>query len=311
VYFGSLDHKFYVVDEVTGALVWSYDTGSSSRLISSPAIADGFAYVCDEEGDIYAFRDQLIEVDKHYSETDVCFELDNDGDGLISEDPVEEQIDTDGDGSINEDPTVDGIDQDGDGFDGEDPIEPQIDNDDDGLLNEDPSECPLGTSLGTELEMDVAEENYQLEAVVKGNGIVTSYFQREYYSVSSINVLEDVDLLTIIEDWDDCDEISELSPRNGGGSVVIVQMYGGVPVQILNAKSEEVTVSGNEATVVLENVSAGTEILMYVKFAPGLKGEDWEGPYGPRVNYNTAEVTLGEFTDSEMASAMLEVIIKE
>jgi hypothetical protein len=118
-------------------------------------------------------------------------------------------------------------------------------------------------------------------------------------------------LLTIIEDWDDCDEISELSPRNGGGSVVIVQMYGGVPVQILNAKSEEVTISGNEATVVLENVSAGTEILMYVKFAPGLKGEDWEGPYDPRVNYNTAEVTLGEFTDSEMASAMLEVIIKE
>ena len=34
------------------------------------------------------------------------------------------QMDNDGDGLVDEDPTVDGIDQDGDGLDGEDPLEP-------------------------------------------------------------------------------------------------------------------------------------------------------------------------------------------
>jgi len=78
--------------------------------------------------------------------------IDNDGDGSINEDPVDPQIDNDGDGLINEDPN-NNIDDDGDGLIDEDPPElidndidglidedgpdPQIDNDGDGLLNED------------------------------------------------------------------------------------------------------------------------------------------------------------------------------
>ena len=78
--------------------------------------------------------------------------IDNDGDGIINEDPVDPQIDNDGDGALNEDPD-NNIDDDGDGLIDEDPPElidndidglidedgpdPQIDNDGDGLLNED------------------------------------------------------------------------------------------------------------------------------------------------------------------------------
>ena len=61
--------------------------------------------------------------------------VDDDGDGLIDEDPVE-VLDNDGDGLFNEDP-VDGIDSDRDGVIDEDGVDPQFDNDGDGLLNED------------------------------------------------------------------------------------------------------------------------------------------------------------------------------
>ena len=78
--------------------------------------------------------------------------VDNDDDGQINEDPVDPQVDNDGDGQINEDPDNnrdddgDGlidedpfelIDNDGDGLTDEDGPDPQIDNDGDGLLNED------------------------------------------------------------------------------------------------------------------------------------------------------------------------------
>ena len=78
--------------------------------------------------------------------------IDNDGDGQINEDPVDPQVDNDGDGQINEDPDnnrdddddglidedpLELIDNDGDGLTDEDGPDSQIDNDGDGLLNED------------------------------------------------------------------------------------------------------------------------------------------------------------------------------
>lgn len=61
--------------------------------------------------------------------------VDDDGDGLIDEDPVE-VVDNDQDGLYNEDP-VDGVDNDRDGQVDEDGADAQFDNDGDGLLNED------------------------------------------------------------------------------------------------------------------------------------------------------------------------------
>jgi len=51
---------------------------------------------------VYSFSPQ-VEVDKVWTMTDVCFEVDNDRDGLLSEDPID-FIDNDGDGLVDEDP---------------------------------------------------------------------------------------------------------------------------------------------------------------------------------------------------------------
>ncbi len=80
--------------------------------------------------------------------------VDNDDDALVNEDPADPQVDNDGDGQLNEDP-VNNRDDDGDGLVDEDPVEafdsdfdglvdedgpdPQIDNDGDGRLNCDPA----------------------------------------------------------------------------------------------------------------------------------------------------------------------------
>ena len=61
--------------------------------------------------------------------------IDNDDDALINEDPADEQVDNDDDGQLNED-LANGSDDDGDGLIDEDPIE-LIDNDLDGLIDED------------------------------------------------------------------------------------------------------------------------------------------------------------------------------
>ncbi|MHC4403068.1 MAG: hypothetical protein ACYTG0_25685 [Planctomycetota bacterium] len=62
-------------------------------------------------------------------------EVDDDGDGLFNEDPID-GINNDGDGLVDEDP-IDGINNDGDGLVDEDPID-GINNDGDGLVDEDP-----------------------------------------------------------------------------------------------------------------------------------------------------------------------------
>jgi hypothetical protein len=64
---------------------------------------------------------------------------DDDGDGLVDEDPVE-FIDDDGDGLINEDGPDPQVDDDGDGQSGEDPAN-RLDDDGDGLIDEDPIEA--------------------------------------------------------------------------------------------------------------------------------------------------------------------------
>lgn len=216
------------------------------------------------------YEESTIEVEKDYRYTNVCFEKDNDNDDKFNEDPVN-GVDDDGDGSIDEDPV----------------------------------DCPLGSYLGDPLPMD--NGNYVLEAVIHPkNNKILSYNPGQYYAVSTVNVTDDVDTLTIVEDWSDCgcggDPISVLNPPKGGGSVVIVQVGGeinGVPVpdpsaayQIFDATSDAIAVDATACTAnaTLEDVAAGTIIYMYVKFGPGLKGETWAGPYGPCVNYNRASV---------------------
>ena len=254
-----------------------------------------------------------ITVEKDYRYTNVCFEKDNDGDGEFNEDPSE-QIDNDGDGLFGEDP-IDGIDNDGDELTDEDPVEVEIDNDLDGLFSEDPVDCPDGTYLGDSLPMDV--DYYLLEAVVNKRDVVKSYNPGQYYAVSTVNVLTDVDMLTIEEDFSGCiaeeGGISVLNPVTGGGRLVVVQVGRpgdpeAVAYQILDAKSSEVSIVGGVATVSLEAQEAGTTILVYVKFGPGLKGEEWYGELTTCGNTTSAWVVEDEDISD---SAMLELVPKE
>jgi len=237
-----------------------------------------------------------IQVSKHWSYTNVCFEKDNDNDGEFNEDP------------IDYDPTT-GL---------------PIDNDGDELFNEDPVDCPEGTSLGGLLPMD--GDNYVLEAVIHPkNNKVKSYNPGQYYAVSTVNVTDDVEVLTIVEDWSDCCNISALNPKKGGGRVVIVQVGGeinGEPVpdplaayQILDATSDAIAVNATActATATLEDVAAGTIIYMYVKFGPALKHQSWAGPYGPCINYNRASVVEEPTVPEDWieASANLTLVAKD
>lgn len=275
------------------------DVATFTETISVAADTPGGLYECrdwvlldgeemvDEAGNIIyenkTIRIPLVEVEKHWSYTDVCFMQDNDGDGLYDEDPVDFE------------------DLDGDGI----PTDP-VDNDLDGLFNEDDVECDGEYSLGTPLNME--DDTYILKAVVKKNGRVSSYNPGQFYAVSTVEVLHDVDILTITEDFSDCASIAELNPKKGGGKVVVVWMDGDVPVQILDAKDPEVTVDeeAGTATVELEDVATGT-YMVYVKFAPGLTDIE-DNPEEPCVNFNGAVASIGDYAFDNEDSALVKVI---
>lgn len=231
-----------------------------------------------------------VRVDKVYTFTNVCFEQDNDGDGLFNEDPVDFDVDSN-----------------------------PIDNDGDGLLNEDDVDCPDGTSLGDQLPTD-ADGNFVLEAVVHRNGRVSSYNPGQYYAVSSVLTPVEIETLWIEEHYGDCTEgdfpVSALNPANGGGAVVLV-MVGpdGVARQIADANSPNVVVTDtnpangvpDNAEAHLEDVPADTLILMYVKFEPGLKGLQWPGETSCE---NTNIAMTSEEDEGVSASAFLVVVEK-
>ena len=217
----------------------------------------------------------LVEVDKHWSYTDVCFMQDNDGDGLYDEDPVNFDV-------------------------GGNPI----DDDEDGLYNEDPVDCDGEYSMGTEL--------IQLEATVK-KGTIKNINPGQFYAVSTVTVLEDLDELVITEDYSDVisSGIGELNPVKGGGKVIVVQMIDGMPAQILDAMDEAIEVDLDKcATITLENVVAGDVYKVYVKFEPTLKGSAMS-EYAA-TNHNCAHAVASEVDGEQYtcADAMIKVIEK-
>ena len=214
----------------------------------------------------------VAEVDKWWSHTNVCFERDNDGDGSISEDPV----DFDSAGAA-------------------------IDNDNDGLFNEDGAECDPA-SLGDPLDMD--GDNFTVDAVVGKNGNVKNYNPGQTYAVTRIDVLIG-GTLTIDEDYSDCtlNDVLALNPKNGGGRLVVVRDNGGTPEQILDARDIELaggTVGPDTATFDID-AAAGDVLYVYVKFRPA------DADVGSMCTNTT---TVSGAGDPVADSAVLEVIAK-
>jgi len=234
----------------------------------------------------------FVEVEKRYSQTDVCFERDNDGDGQFNEDPV--NFDVYG--------------------------EP-IDDDTDGLFNEDDIDCPTGTSLGTDLDND-GQGTFTIEAVLKKNGTVLNYTPGRYYAVSTVRPVSDRDTLWIAERYGECTEqtprVSKLHPPSGGGAVVVVVVGpDGIARQIANANTldytdltsgitvVDVAVTDTNAEAHLKDVPKDYTIYLYVKFAPGLKGENFaEGFSCDNETAARLEEAGGEF----VATATLGVV---
>ena len=54
VYVGSDDNNVYALNASTGALLWSYTTGST--VVSSPAVANGVVYVGSSDDNVYALN---------------------------------------------------------------------------------------------------------------------------------------------------------------------------------------------------------------------------------------------------------------
>ncbi|HEX9848526.1 MAG TPA: choice-of-anchor L domain-containing protein [Acidimicrobiia bacterium] len=178
-------------------------------------------------------------------------------------------------------------------------------------------ECPDGTSLGTPLPID-EDGDFQIEAVVNGKGVIASYNPGQVYAVSSVRVLGDVAGLTISEIYQNCTTDTGIltlnpAPGRGGGSVVVVVLNEeGDPVQILDANSPEVTAGVDESIVMLGPLDAGTTVLVYVKFGPGLKGETFAGPLSC-TNVNSAQAfdaAGAEFGEEISDTAVLELTEK-
>jgi hypothetical protein len=251
-----------------------------------------------------------VEVEKDYRYTSVCFERDNDLDGLFGEDPVEYD-------SLGE-PLL-------------------IDNDRDGQIDEDGMDCDP-SDTGHALPMTGMDpEAYTVEAVLKKNGTVSSYNPGQYYAVSTVNLtrfnesVESVNL-TIGEDFHECTvaekPLSVLNPKKGGGSVVVVEVKDEVAYQIYDATSDAVTIAKDgdgvetSATAAFEyTFEEGQDeatLLVYVKFGPGLKGMAMpEPPADVCMNTNSAKLEVFEegqeepvFEADDSADAWLKVVEK-
>ena len=120
--------------------------------------------------------------------------VDNDDDGQINEDPVDPQIDNDDDGQINED-LDNNLDDDGDGLIDEDPLE-LIDNDGDGLIDED----------GPDLQIDN-----------DGDGLLNEDGLYTPYDDDWDGLLNEDPINTLDDDGDGLIDEDPPLPKHGGG----------------------------------------------------------------------------------------------
>jgi len=120
--------------------------------------------IADDDGDGLIDEDPVELIDNDDDGTineDPPDGKDNDLDGLIDEDGPDEQIDNDGDGQLNEDGRYSQFDDDWDGELNEDPLN-GVDDDGDGLIDEDPPQPEHGGGVTTWIRPILLDENHNL-----------------------------------------------------------------------------------------------------------------------------------------------------
>ena len=116
----------------------------------------------------------------------------------------------------------------------------------------------------------MGDDTFTVDAVEGKNGKVKNYNPGQAYAVTKIEVPAD-GVLTIHEDYSACTaDLLSVSPKNGGGRLVIVSEHDGTLEQILDANDIDPafgTVGPDDAWFDLD-VAAGDILYVYVKFRP-------------------------------------------
>ncbi len=169
--------------------------------------------------------------------------------------------------------------------------------------------------------VDTGNPTQTVKAVVDRNGNIKSYNPGQYYAVTKVTALQDLDEVWITEDDSLCTEvnqpISKMNPKKvPGGAYVALMCPDGTSVDLSSelANSDPprllINAAGNvEAHV--EDVPEGCMVFLGVKYSPGLKGENVQSidqPWCENWEFVKAINAAGqEFTDS--AHMVLEVIL--
>ncbi len=141
--------------------------------------------------------------------------------------------------------------------------------------------------LGTLLPIDPASGKFIIEVLTNEDNVVLDIIPSEYYSVVTITANQDIPALGIHDDFSDCadrDEapnLSILDPDNipGGVAVVFVDNEGNVfditdellsMDRVYFRDNTDNGVNDTAIAVLLNNIPAGSKVLLYVKFRFGL-----------------------------------------
>jgi hypothetical protein len=149
-------------------------------------------------------------------------------------------------------------------------------------------------NMGTPLPM--AGGKYILDAKLHPkNGTISNYIPGQYYALTRVFVEADIENLSIWELFADCTDredginISKVNPdKVPGGAIVVLIQPNGYPVDLSDQMADDGTLyltdsNGNGITddahaEDIGPVPAGSIVLFYVKFGPGLKGESVDLP---------------------------------
>ena len=135
---------------------------------------------------------------------------DDDGDGLIDEDPVD-LIDNDGDGTINEDPEDPQVDNDGDGLLNED-VDNNLDDDGDGLIDEDPPEL-----IDNDIDGLINEDGPDPQIDNDGDGLLNEDGLYSQYDDDWDGLLNEDPINGVDDDGDGLVDEDPDMPEHGGG----------------------------------------------------------------------------------------------
>lgn len=164
------------------------------------------------------------------------------------------------------------------------------------------------------LDTDVGDGKAILEVVVHNNGKVTNLVPGQTYAEIKVTVNNAVDELWISDDFADCvDPFLQINPKKNNNAATVILVDPNKDVfdlsDALRDAGKLTVVEEGPAEAHLENVAAGSEVYLYVKFGPSIKGDNWASIALPdRMCENTASVTFdlgdGESDPVEATSAI-------